>query len=144
MTTFLFLPSLSLSSDIPLSSLGEGVERREREGDRLSSLLGGAGEGVGVGDQTVGSQRGEQAWEWGAGGRLRALWEPSDVLAFLSEWLLPTAGRKGGRGDAARAGREGEGGKEELGGDLSFSESMWSLDREEFFAGLRWPGVFWS
>lgn len=69
------------------------MERREREGDRL----GGAGEGVGVGESTGDSQRGEQAWAWGAEGRLGALWEPSDVLA------PPAAGREGGRGDAARA-----------------------------------------
>lgn len=51
MTTFLFLPSLSLQSDIPLPGLGEGVvERREREGDGVRSLIGGAGEGVGVGE----------------------------------------------------------------------------------------------
>lgn len=50
-TTFLFLPSLSLQSDIPLPGLGEGVlERREREGDGVRSLIGGAGEGVGVGE----------------------------------------------------------------------------------------------
>lgn len=48
--TFLFLPSLSLQSDIPLPGLGEGVERSEREGDGLRSLCGGAGEGVGVGE----------------------------------------------------------------------------------------------
>lgn len=93
------------------------MERREREGDRL----GGAGEGVGVGESTGDSQRGEQAWAWawGAGGRLGALWEPSDVLA------LPAAGREGGRGDAARAEpAEGGGWKEAPGGDLSFSESM--------------------
>lgn len=47
--TFLFLPSLSLQSDIPLPGLGEGVERTEREGDGVRSLIGGAGEGVGVG-----------------------------------------------------------------------------------------------
>lgn len=47
--TFLFLPSLSLQSDIPLPGLGEGVERRETEGDGLRFLYGGAGEGVGVG-----------------------------------------------------------------------------------------------
>lgn len=51
MTTFLFLPSLSLQSDIPLPGLGEGVvERREREGDGVRSLIGRAGEGVGVGE----------------------------------------------------------------------------------------------
>lgn len=49
-TTFLFLPSLSLQSDIPLPGLGEGVERRERQGDWLRFLFGGAGEGVGVGE----------------------------------------------------------------------------------------------
>lgn len=48
--TFLFLPSLSPQSDIPLPGLGEGVERREREGDGVRSLIGGAGEGVGVGE----------------------------------------------------------------------------------------------
>ena len=47
-TTFLFLPSLSLQSDIALPGLGEGVERMEREGDGVKSLIGGAGEGVGV------------------------------------------------------------------------------------------------
>lgn len=48
--TFLFLPSLSLQSDIPLPGLGEGVERRETEGDGLRFLYGRAGEGVGVGE----------------------------------------------------------------------------------------------
>lgn len=48
--TFLFLPSLSLQSDIPLPGLGEGVERMEREGEGVKSLIGGAGEGVGVGE----------------------------------------------------------------------------------------------
>lgn len=48
--TFLFLPSLSLQSDIPLPGLGEGVEHREREGEGVRSLIGGAGEGVGVGE----------------------------------------------------------------------------------------------
>lgn len=48
--TFLFLPSLSLQSDIPLPGLGDGVERREWNGDGLRSLFGGAGEGVGVGE----------------------------------------------------------------------------------------------
>lgn len=48
--TFLFLPSLSLQSDIPLPGLGEGVERRDRQGDGLRFLFGGAGEGVGVGE----------------------------------------------------------------------------------------------
>lgn len=47
--TFLFLPSLSLQSDIPLPGLGEGVERREK-GEGVRSLIGGAGEGVGVGE----------------------------------------------------------------------------------------------
>lgn len=47
--TFLFLPSLSLQSDIPLPGLGEGVERTEK-GDGMRSLIGGAGEGVGVGE----------------------------------------------------------------------------------------------
>lgn len=43
--TFLFLPSLSLQSDIPLPGRGEGVERSEREGDGVRSLIGGAGDG---------------------------------------------------------------------------------------------------
>ena len=48
--TFLFLPSLSLQSEIPLPGLGEGVERRDSEGDMVRSLNGGAGEGVDVGE----------------------------------------------------------------------------------------------
>lgn len=48
-TTFLFLPSLSLQSDIPLPGLGDGVEQRDKEGEEVRSLIGGAGEGVGVG-----------------------------------------------------------------------------------------------
>lgn len=48
--TFLFLPSPSLQTDIPLPGLGEGVERLGREGDGVKSLIGGAGEGVGAGE----------------------------------------------------------------------------------------------
>lgn len=48
--TFLFLPSLSLQSDIPLPGIGEGVVHRERDGDGVRSLIGGAGDGVGVGE----------------------------------------------------------------------------------------------
>lgn len=48
--TFPFLPSLSLLADIPLPGLEEGVVHREREGDGVRSLTGGAGDGVGVGE----------------------------------------------------------------------------------------------
>lgn len=54
LATFLFLPSLSLQSDIPLPGRGEGVERREREGDGVRSLFGGAGEGERVKRSGVG------------------------------------------------------------------------------------------
>ena len=49
-TTFLFLPSLSLQSDIPLPGLDGGMEHRDREGDGVKSLIDGPGEGAGVGE----------------------------------------------------------------------------------------------
>lgn len=59
MATFLFLASLSLQSDIPLPGLGEGVERMEREGDGVRSLIGGAGEGVSKKRSGVGELEGD-------------------------------------------------------------------------------------
>lgn len=57
--TFLFLPSVSLQSDIPLPGRGEGVERMEGEGHGLRYLYGGTGEGVGVGEPLVGDSHPE-------------------------------------------------------------------------------------
>lgn len=60
--TFLFLPSLSPQSDIPLPGLGEGVERTDRDGEGVRSRRGGAGEGVGVGEPAGDARPEETTW----------------------------------------------------------------------------------
>lgn len=58
-TTFLFLSSLPEQSEIPLPGLGDGVEHWDQEGEEVKSLLGGAGEGVGVAELVGDDQPGK-------------------------------------------------------------------------------------